>query len=182
MYGLCVNKVYLIRDWNNILNALFSELFKTRREYALPNQIDYLLLRAEQEQVLRKSNHTGLVDGGLDVDYYGFTQLFHARGLLTNAEYSLCKRFYEFVRTLLPPPDLFIHLTARPEVIDHRLARRKRINIAESKDILKLAAFLEDWLSTIPSDHIIRLEVSEGDPGYRRLLPSLLPKLHRYIN
>lgn len=160
----------------------FQQEFKTQREYALPNQIDYLLLRAEQEHFLRQSTHTGQVDGGLDVDYYGFTHLFHMHGLLTTAEYSLCKRFYEFVRAFLPPPDLIIHLTARPEVIDHRLARRKRINIAEPEDILKLAAFLEDWLATIPSDHIIRLEVSENDPGYRRLLPSLLPKMRPFIN
>ena len=160
----------------------FQQELKEQRKYALPNQIDYLLLRAEQEQFLRQSALTGLVDGGLDVDYYGFTQLFHVRGLLNTEEYSLCRRFYEFVRTFLPPPDLFIHLTARLEVIDHRLTRRKRINIAEPKDILKLAAFLESWLATIPSDHIIRLDVSENDPGYRRLLPSLLPKLSQYIN
>jgi deoxyadenosine/deoxycytidine kinase len=89
---------------------------------------------------------------------------------------------YKFVRTYLPPPDLIIHLTARPEVINHRIARRKRINIAEPKDVPKLAAFLEDWLATIPSNHIIRLEVSENDPGYRRLLPSLLLKIRPYIN
>ena len=160
----------------------FLQEFKKQREYALPNQIDFLLLRAEQEQFMRQSVHTGLMDGGLDVDFYGFTHLFRARGLLTIAEYSLCQRFYKFVRTYLPPPDLIIHLTARPEVIDHRLARRKRINIAEPKDVLKLATFLEDWLTAIPSNHIIRLEVSENDPGYRRLLPSLLLKIRPYIN
>jgi deoxyadenosine/deoxycytidine kinase len=159
----------------------FQQEFKTHREYALPNQIDYLMLRAEQEYLLRQSVHTGLVDGGLDVDYYGFTHLFHARGLLDTAEYSLCTRFYEFIRAFLPPPDLIIHLTARPEVITRRLARRRRINIAEPEDILKLAASLEDWLATIPSDHIVRLDVSANDPGYRRLLPSLLPRLSPYF-
>jgi deoxyadenosine/deoxycytidine kinase len=160
----------------------FQQEFKTQRVYALPNQIDFLLMRAEQEQFLRQSVHTGLMDGGLDVDFYGFTHLFRVRGLLTSAEYSLCQRLYKFVRTYLPPPDLIIHLTARPEVINHRIARRKRINIAEPKDVPKLAAFLEDWLATIPSNHIIRLEVSENDPGYRRLLPSLLLKIRPYIN
>jgi deoxyadenosine/deoxycytidine kinase len=140
------------------------------------------MLRAEQEQSLRKSELTGLIDGGLEVDYYGFTHLFHARGLLTAADYSLCKRFYEFVRTFLPPPDLIIHLTARPEVIARRLARRKRINIAEPKDILKLEAFLENWLITIPPDRIIRLDVSDHDRGYQRLCASLLPKLRRYCH
>jgi deoxyadenosine/deoxycytidine kinase len=159
----------------------FQEGFKINPDFALPNQIDYLLLRAEQEQILRQSAQTGLVDGGLDLDYYGFTHLFHSRGWLSGREYKLCKRFYEFIRTCLPPPDLFIHLTAQPEVIHLRLANRKRINIADPKDIYKLASYLDRWLSTIPPERLIRLDVSEDDPGYRHLLPSLLPQLHKYI-
>ncbi len=158
----------------------FQQVFKANPNYALPNQIDYLLLRAEQERVLRQAEHTGLVDGGLDLDYHGFTRLFYSRGWLSKAEYNLCKRFYEFIRFNLPPPDLIIHLTASPEVILRRLAGRKRINIADPKDIVKLASYLNIWLSTIPPSHLLRLDVSENDPGYRRLLPALLPKLLPY--
>ncbi|MGA2502627.1 MAG: deoxynucleoside kinase [Anaerolineales bacterium] len=158
----------------------FQQVFKANPNYALPNQIDYLLLRAEQERVLRQAEHTGLVDGGLDLDYHGFTRLFYSRGWLSKAEYNLCKRFYEFIRFNLPPPDLIIHLTASPEVIFQRLAGRKRINIVDPKDIVKLASYLNIWLSTIPPSHLLRLDVSEDDPGYRRLLPALLPKLLPY--
>jgi deoxyadenosine/deoxycytidine kinase len=160
----------------------FQNSFKANPDFALHNQIDYLLLRAEQERFLRKEAHTSLVDGGLDVDYHGFTRLFHALGLLTTAEYNLCKRLYEFVRTYLPPPDLIIHLTARPEVIAHRLAKRKRINIAEPRDALKLADLIEAWLLTVAPNPIIRLDVSENDPGFKRLVPSLLPVLRKFIN
>jgi Deoxynucleoside kinases len=159
----------------------FQEEFKTNSAFALPNQIDYLLLRAEQEQILRQSTQTGLVDGGLDLDYHGFTQLYYSRGWLSGREYNLCERFYEFVRTFMPPPDLVIHLTARPEVIHQRLVARRRINITDPRDIQKLASYLDGWLSTIPPEGVIRLDVSETDPGYRYLLPSLLPQLHKYI-
>ncbi len=50
------------------------------KRYGLANQMDYLLLRAEQERKLRASPLNGLMDGGLDLDYHGFTRLFHARG------------------------------------------------------------------------------------------------------
>jgi deoxyadenosine/deoxycytidine kinase len=159
----------------------FQEGFKTNPTFALPNQIDYLLLRAEQEKILRQSAQTGLLDGGLDLDYHGFTHLFYSRGWLSGREYNLCKRFYEFVRTYLPPPDLIIHLTARPEVIHQRLANRKRINIADPRDIHKLVSYLDGWLSTIPPERVIKLDVSETDPGYRHLLPSLLLQLYEYI-
>ena len=44
--------------------------------YALANQFDYLLLRAEQERVFRAGPATALIDGGFDLDFHGFTRLF----------------------------------------------------------------------------------------------------------
>src|SRR5512141_670885 len=74
----------------------FQALFKQDRRYALHNQVDYFLLRAEQERALRFSStkKVGLMDGGLDLDYHGFSRLFHQRGLLTEDEYALCGRLY----------------------------------------------------------------------------------------
>src|SRR6266508_188647 len=82
----------------------FQALFKNDARYALANQIDYLLLRAEQEKALRASPKIGLIDGGLDLDFHGFTRLFHRRGLLTDPEFDLCRRVYHFIRELLPHP------------------------------------------------------------------------------
>jgi deoxyadenosine/deoxycytidine kinase len=160
----------------------FQRIFKSNPSFALPNQLDYLLLRAEQESQLRQAAQTGLLDGGLDLDFHGFTRLFHARAWLSNAEFNLCTRFYELIRTYIPPPDLIISLSANPDAILRRLANRKRINVADPKDILRLTFFLDGWLSTIPPDHLIKLDVSENDVAYRHLLPSLLPKLRPYYS
>ena len=159
----------------------FQRVFKTDIRYALANQLDYLLLRAEQERFLRRSPQTGLMDGGLEMDFFGFTRLFHARSWLTDAEFDLCRRFYEFVRIHQPPPDLVIYLTARPDIISRRMTSRRRINIAESEDIPMLDSFLNDWLSTIEPSNLLRLDVSETDFGYRRLLPSLLNTLRPFL-
>jgi deoxyadenosine/deoxycytidine kinase len=96
---------------------------------------------------------------------------------LSKEEFNLCKRFYELIRSYLPPPDLIIHLTASQKVILQRLAKRIRINVADPKDTFKLASFLESWLSSVSSEHLIHVDVSENDHGYRRLVASLLPKL-----
>src|SRR5688572_952818 len=64
----------------------FQSLFKSDTRFGLANQIDYFLLRAEQERELRATNQMGLIDGGLDLDFHGFTRLFHSRGLLTDPE------------------------------------------------------------------------------------------------
>ena len=73
----------------------FQALFKQDTRYGLANQIDYFLLRAEQERACAPPHKLGLIDGGLDLDYHGFARLFHRRGLLTDPEFDLCRRLYE---------------------------------------------------------------------------------------
>src|SRR5512138_2677694 len=102
----------------------FQALFAKDARYALANQMDYLLLRAEQEQSLRRSPQTGLIDGGLDLDFHGFTRLFHRRGLLTDPELDLCRRLYGLLRSMRPGPELFVRLRADEITIAHRLAGR----------------------------------------------------------
>jgi deoxyadenosine/deoxycytidine kinase len=152
----------------------FQFLFKRDLRYALANQLDYLLYRAEQERTLRTSPHIGLLDGGLDLDYHGFTRLFHHHGLLTDPELDLCRRFYEHTRTLLPPPELIIALNASEEIISQRLALRNRINIASEKDSSLFNLFMDEWLSTIPSSRLLRLDISNETSEYTDSIPLIL--------
>jgi deoxyadenosine/deoxycytidine kinase len=154
----------------------FQALFKLDPHYALANQVDYLLLRAEQERNLRLSPQTGLVDGGLDQDFHGFTRLFHARALLNDTEFDVCRRLYTFCRAELPPPDLIIHLTASNEAIRQRLANRERINIASADDLSLLGSYLDEWLASLTPERVLRLDVSSVSSAYTEVIPSLLTR------
>jgi len=156
----------------------FQALFKQDKRYGLANQMDYLLLRAEQERELRASPLIGLMDGGLDLDYHGFARLFHARGWLSDSEFDLCRRFYELARLLLPLPDLIVHLTAGEDIIRARLASRRRINIASAEDTALFNSLLEEWLGTIPSGNLIRLDVSAEDHEFKTGVSLILERLH----
>jgi len=156
----------------------FQALFKQDKRYGLANQMDYLLLRAEQERELRASPLIGLMDGGLDLDYHGFARLFHARAWLSDSEIDLCRRFYELARQLLPLPDLIVHLTARADVIRARLASRQRINIALAEDTALFNFLLEQWLETVPSGHLIRLDVTAEDREFTTSVSLILERLH----
>ena len=151
----------------------FQALLKDDTRYGLANQIDYLLLRAEHERSLRASPQIGLIDGGLDLDFHGFTRLFHSRGLLTDPEFDLCKRLYETLRSLLPLPELVIRLRADQETVAGRLSARDRINIASSEDFVLFESFLDEWLATLNPTHILEVDVNEDDSKYARLVPSL---------
>ncbi len=154
----------------------FQALFKQDRSYALHNQVDYFILRAEQEHELRFANaqKIGLMDGGLDLDFHGFSRLFHQRGLLTGAEHALCGRLYTFIRGSLPFPDLIVHLCADECTVAERLSRRDRINIANAEDTSRFNSYIEEWLSRISSSQLLELDVSGESIQYADSVETIL--------
>lgn len=155
----------------------FQALFNQDGRYALANQIDYLLRCAEQEKTLRASEHVGLMDGGLDQDFHGFTRLFHKRRLLTDPEFDLCRRVYRFIREGLPRPELFIRLQADDTTVAERLATRDRINIARAEDTVLFNSLLDEWLASVPKDRLLELDVSNETIGYERSINVVLTRL-----
>ena len=152
----------------------FQALFKQHKRFALANQVDYLLLRAEQERELRAADQTGLMDGGLDLDFHGFTRLFHSRGLLTDPEFDLCFRLYSLFRELLPPPDLIVALNAPQKTLTERLAARNRINIASARDAETMDRFIREWLASVPQTNILRVDAAGEDENYPGSIQQIL--------
>lgn len=159
----------------------FQSLFKDDSRYALANQIDYLLLRAEQEKRLRAhtSAQIGLIDGGLDLDFHGFTRLFHRRCLLTDPEFGLCQRLYNFFREALPRPELIVRLRADEETVAQRLSTRDRINIASAEDTAIFNSFVEEWLVTVPSEQILELDVSDETLAYEQSVNIVVNRIQK---
>ena len=146
----------------------FQALFKLDKRFALANQIDYLLMRAEQEKELRAASQIGLIDGGLDLDFHGFTRLFHSRNLLSDPEFDLCRRLYAFIRETLPPPEVIIRLYADVETVAGRLSARDRINIASAEDTALFDSFLDEWLAEVPSAQKLEINVSNETMEYKQ--------------
>lgn len=155
----------------------FQHLFKSDPQFALANQLDYLLIRAKQEQSFRNMSEDAIVDGGLDLDYHGFTRLFHTRGFLTDDEFQLCTDYYCFIRSILPIPDLIIHLITRHDKVSARLAERERINIATTADLDLLDFYLREWLASINSSKILAVEATHEDMEYSKTIPLILDKM-----
>ncbi|MFL7870098.1 MAG: deoxynucleoside kinase [Anaerolineales bacterium] len=155
----------------------FQTLFKKDPRYGLANQIDYFLLRVGQERTLRATPQLGLIDGGLDLDYHGFARLFHARGLLTDPEFDLCRRLYRTLRGLMPLPELIVRLRADEATVAGRLSARERINIASPEDFAQFESFIDEWLVTLDPFHILEVDATENDPSYTRLVPLVLSEI-----
>jgi len=159
----------------------FQVLFKKERRYALANQVDYLLLRAEQERIIRQGLQPGIQDGGLDMDFQVFTRLFLNKGYLSAEEFSICERLYLQIRTGQPPPEMIIWMQAPLEVVAARFSLRGRpIEIAERDDLRAIDLLLQEWLMKAESKELLRLDASREDPGYENILPDLLAQLEYF--
>jgi deoxyadenosine/deoxycytidine kinase len=151
--------------------------------YALANQVDYLLLRAEQERALRAGPATGLIDGGLDLDFHGFTRLFRRRGYLNDAEHALCERLYRDLRVLLGPPDLILYLTAPLPVVEARYARRGRaLEIAQRADLGQMEDFVAGWMATITNTPVIAIDATGDDYCAPEAIGGLLEKIREALD
>ena len=157
----------------------FQALFKHDKKYALANQLDYFLLRAEQERDLRASPILGLMDGGLDLDFHGFTRLFLSRNLLTEPEFDLCRRVYNLIRASLPAPELIVRLVADEITVTDRLSRRNRINIASVEDTALFYSFLDEWLASIPFHRVLTLDVTDEDLEYSHTAGVILERIQQ---
>ena len=122
-----------------------------RSRLGLQNQMDYLLLRAEQERALRSGVGIGIVDGGLDQDFYIFTRLFYRKGYLNDADYALCERLYRLLRQVLPAPEATIRLKAPLPDLVERLARRQRpLDIVSPEDLPAIDSLMDEWMTIDP--------------------------------
>jgi deoxyadenosine/deoxycytidine kinase len=156
----------------------FQAAFMQDRSQALPNQVDYLLLRAGQERSIRAAAGVGVVDGGLDQDFYVFTRLFYAKGYLDEAGFGLCQRLYSQMRQLLAPPDLVLKLNAPLEALVQRRAQRRRtLDIVADEDLPRIDGLLADWLQAGPPPApLVEVDTSAAD-----LFASALPALVNQI-
>src|SRR5258706_5317657 len=159
----------------------FQALFKQDKKFALANQMDYLLLRAEQEKELRASSKTGLTDGGLELDFHGFTRLFLSRNLLSQSEFDLCRRLYTLIRENLPRPELIVRLNVDVETVASRLSTRDRVNIASAEDTTLFNSYLDEWLADIPSDQVLTLDVSNETWDYAKSINIVLEYMGRHL-
>ncbi|MBN2503013.1 MAG: deoxynucleoside kinase [Anaerolineales bacterium] len=149
--------------------------------YALPNQLDYLLCRAEQESEIRNAAGVGVVDGGLELDFHLFTQLFHQRGMLDAAGYELCERFYTFSRQHLPPPDLLVALHAPlDELLRRKQARARELDlVTAADDLAQMEELLVAYLASVPAERLITVDAVQEDESYIGVVGELVDWINR---
>ena len=133
--------------------------------------MDFMLYRAEQERGIRQSEQGGVTDGGLETDYHVFTRLFHQRSLLTEGEYELCSRYYNFFRSLLSTPEYIIYLQAPVDVVSKRFQKRSRaVEVSRLEDLAAQQVLIEEWLAGVKTSRVLTIDAAAEDAGYEKAL------------
>ena len=163
--------------------AQFTKDFRT---WALANQLDFFLFRCNQEVSIRQSNEIAVMDGGLDQDFHVFTCHIFNKGYINNDEFNLCKRFYHFTRSILPPPDLVIRISIDISTLLQRRSLRGR-KIADQdfsiQELSELERLLGAWLEeekivpvlNLPFNQEIQVYNSEINLLVSRIMDLLFP-------
>lgn len=104
-------------------NPFLTRFYSDIRSYAFQTQVFFLLARHKQ---LRELKQAELFEQTVVSDYLFDRDRIFAGLNLTEHEFALYERIYEFVREETPRPDTVVYLQARPEVLLARIRRRGR--------------------------------------------------------
>jgi deoxyadenosine/deoxycytidine kinase len=143
---------------------------------SFPNQVDYLLYRAEQEWTILSQDEVGVQDGGLDQDFHIFTRLFLQNQYLSADEFNLCRRLYNLARKTLPGPACMIKLNVPLELlVERRRQRDREIDIAANADLPRIEALFEDWFCQArPACPVMEVESNAGDIRFVRSIDAIV--------
>ncbi len=168
--------------WESPEARPFQAAFTTEPpRWALANQLDFFLFRCQQESQARQLPEIAVFDGGLDQDYHVFTRHIYNRGYLSPDEFALCQRFYTLARTLLPPPDLILHLQIDLPALLARRAARARPTVDQSFDpqqFIQIDALLDGWLADHTTSPVLRLPGQQETLASPDAIAALLQQIH----
>lgn len=154
------------------------------RRWALTNQIDFFLFRCKQEFAMRQSQDIAVFDGGFDQDFHVFTRHLYDKGYLNPKEFNICKRFYNFARDLLPPPDLVIRIIVDIPTLLLRRSSRGRITddqLISVHELTELEILLDEWLSCEKSSPVLQLTFEQDFLDYTNEIEELMNQINSIL-
>jgi deoxyadenosine/deoxycytidine kinase len=145
-------------------NPFLDRFYQETSGMALATQMWFLLERYEQMRETAKEL-AGSEPWPVVADYLFEKDKLFAYINLTDAELELYNRYYQLLRTEVPPPDLVIYLKASPEVLKQRLKRKGLSQEKEISDayIEQVAKAYEHFFFHYTASDLLVVDTSEID-------------------
>ena len=158
-------------------NPFLPRFYRDPASGALPAQLAFLLQRAGQAEQLQQPD---LFVRGCVADFLFDKDRLFAALTLGHADFELYLKVFERLAWNVPPPTLVVHLTAPPELLLERIARRGREYEAsiDADYLLRLSASYRRYFSTYIAAPVIEVDTARLDflrsaTDFRELLSAL---------
>lgn len=142
-------------------NPFLPGFYQDPRRYAFQAQVFYLLSRYQQQgEVLQEDLFS---QGGVVTDYLFQRDRVFAQLNLNESELALYDKVYRLLHPKAPRPDLVVYLTARPEVLAERVARRGAGRTLPSSYIADVARSYAEFFFLWQESPLLIVNTSEID-------------------
>ncbi|WP_205527123.1 deoxynucleoside kinase [Solimonas sp. K1W22B-7] len=158
-------------------NPFLPRFYRDPASGALPAQLAFLLQRAGQAEQLQQPD---LFARGCVADFLFDKDRLFAELTLAHADYELYLKVFERLAWNVPPPQRVIYLTAPPELLLERIARRGReYEVSIDADyLLRLSAAYRRYFGAYTQAPVIEVDTARFDflrspDDFRELLSAL---------
>lgn len=146
-------------------NPYLPDFYADMKLWSFHLQVYFLGHRADQHINLALNEQSAIIDRSIYEDAHIFARALHHLGNLTDRDYEAYLKIYQLILTVLPKPDLLIHLKAPVPVLINRIRKRARdMETGVSVDYLSLLdRFYEEWIETFDLCPVLTIKSDDLD-------------------
>jgi len=146
-------------------NPYLPDFYANMKQWSFHLQVYFLGHRADQHINLAMNEHSAIIDRSIYEDAHIFARALHHLGNLTDRDYEAYLKIYQLILTVLPKPDLLIHLKAPVPVLMNRIRKRARdMETGVSVEYLSLLdRFYEEWIETFDLCPVLTIKSDDLD-------------------
>jgi deoxyadenosine/deoxycytidine kinase len=146
-------------------NPYLPDFYANMKQWSFHLQVYFLGHRADQHINLAMNEHSAIIDRSIYEDAHIFARALHHMGNLTDRDYEAYLKIYQLILTVLPKPDLLIHLKAPVPVLMNRIRKRARdMETGVSVEYLSLLdRFYEEWIETFDLCPVLTIKSDDLD-------------------
>jgi len=146
-------------------NPYLPDFYANMKQWSFHLQVYFLGHRADQHINLAMNERSAIIDRSIYEDAHIFARALHHLGNLTDRDYEAYLKIYQLILTVLPKPDLLIHLKAPVPVLMNRIRKRARdMETGVSVDYLSLLdRFYEEWIETFDLCPVLTIKSDDLD-------------------
>ena len=146
-------------------NPYLPDFYADMKLWSFHLQVYFLGHRADQHINLALNEQSAIIDRSIYEDAHIFARALHHMGNLTDRDYEAYLKIYQLILTVLPKPDLLIHLKAPVPVLMNRIRKRARdMETGVSVEYLSLLdRFYEEWIESFDLCPVLTIKSDDLD-------------------